>query len=448
MTAPAAVRFAPSPTGQLHVGNARMALVNWLFARAHGGAFVLRLDDTDRERSREEFAAALQRDLRWLGLAWDRYERQSARLARYDEACRQLLASGRLYACYETAEELEYMRRRQIKAGKPPIYDRAGLKLNESDRRRLEAEGRKPHRRFLLEHKEIRWDDLVRGPQQFQGENLSDPVVVRADGTYLYMLPSAVDDVDMAITHVIRGEDHVVNAAIQIQMFEALGAPVPAFAHLPLMTDASGANLSKRLGSLSLDSLRTEGIEPMAINSLLARLGTSEAVEPRLDLDTLVKTFDIAHFGRAQPRFDPAELKALNAKLLHMTPYDMVAERLTQLGLGHADARFWEAVRRNLDRLEDAGLWHGVCYSTLTPVIEDKDFAMEAAKALPPEPWSEATYEAWTRAVAERTGRQGKALFLPLRLALTGRAHGPELKALLLLIGRTRALARLLGEAA
>ncbi|MSO93738.1 MAG: glutamate--tRNA ligase [Rhodospirillales bacterium] len=443
-----AVRFAPSPTGLMHVGNARLALVNWLFARAHAGTFVLRLDDTDRERSRAEFAQAIEQDLRWLGLAWDRYESQSARLSSYDEACARLRAAGRLYACYETGEELDYMRRRQIKAGKPPIYDRAALKLDESDRQRLESEGRKAHWRFRLEHKSIRWDDLVRGPQEFRGENLSDPVVVRADGTYLYMLPSAVDDADMAITHVIRGEDHVTNTAIQIQMLDALGAPVPAFAHLPLMTDASGAKLSKRLGSVTLESLRKDGIEPMAINSLLARLGTSEAVEPHLDLDALVATFDITRFGRAQPRFDPAELKALNAKLLHMMPYAMVAERLTALGLGHADARFWDAVRRNLERLEDAGVWHGVCYAVVTPAIEETEFVREAAKVLPPDPWSETTYGTWTEAVGERTGRKGKALFLPLRLALTGRSHGPELKTLLPLIGRKRAFARLHGEAA
>lgn len=443
-----AVRFAPSPTGLMHVGNARLALVNWLFARAHGGAFVLRMDDTDRERSRADYDEAIQRDLRWLGLAWDRLERQSARLARYDDACAGLRKEGRLYACYETAEELEYMRRRQIKAGKPPIYDRAALKLGDADRRKLEAEGRKAHWRFKLEHKASRWDDLVRGPQEFQGEHLSDPVVVRADGSYLYMLPSAVDDVDMGIVLVIRGEDHVTNAAIQIQMFEALGAPAPAFAHLPLMTDPGGAKLSKRIGSLTLDELRRDGIEPMAIASLLARLGTSDSVEPTLAMDDLVRTFDIAHFGRAQPRFDPAELKALNAKLLHLMPYGMVADRLTALGLGQADARFWEAVRRNLDRLEDARLWHGVCYSTVTPAIEETDFIRDAAKALPPEPWNETTYEAWTKTVAAQTGRKGKALFRPLRLALTGRDHGPELKTLLPLIGRKRAFARLHGEAA
>jgi glutamyl-tRNA synthetase len=448
MTGRVTVRFAPSPTGLLHVGNARIALLNWLFAKARAGAFVLRFDDTDRARCEPRFADAIERDLRWLGLGWDRLARQSDRMAAYEAAAEKLKRAGRLYACYEAPEELEAKRRRALLAKRPPIYDRAALALTEAERRAHEAAGRKPHWRFRLDDRDVRWDDLVRGPAHLPGGSLSDPVLVRADGTFLYMLPSTVDDAELAVTHVIRGEDHVDNTAVQIRLFEALGAPVPAFAHLPLLVDAAGAKLSKRIASSSLESLRGDGIEPMAVNGLLARLGTPDPVEPVLDLDALVDGFDVSRFGRAQPKFDLAELEALNAKLLHRMPYERVAGRLTELGLGCADARFWEAVRPNVQRLADAGLWHGVCFSTLTPVVEDEGLAGEAAKALPPEPWGAGTWDEWTGALAARTGRRGKALYGPLRLALTGRDHGPELRALLPLIGRKRALARLLGEAA
>jgi len=442
------VRFAPSPTGLLHVGNARIALVNWLFARAHGGAFVLRLDDTDKERCRPHFAEAIERDLTWLGLGWDSFAKQSARMEAYQAAFTHLTQSGRLYPCYETAEELEYKRKRQLKRGEPPTYDRAALKLSDAERRTLVTEGRRAHWRFRLNHEPIAWEDLVRGPVHFEGQNLSDPVLVREDGTFLYMMPSAIDDIDLAISHVIRGEDHVANTAMQIQIFQAMEAAVPAFAHLPLLTDASGAGLSKRLGSLGLESLRDDGIEPMAINSLLARLGTPDPIEPKVELAELVEGFDIGRFGRASPKFDPTELKGLNARLLHTLPYAKVKDRLVALGLGHADERFWNAVRANIAALAEAGLWHGVCFSTLTPVIQDRDFVRKAAALLPPEPWDESTWSQWTEALQKATGRRGKELFMPLRLVLTGREHGPELKSLLPLIGRGRALARLFGEAA
>lgn len=442
----AVLRFAPSPTGFLHVGNARMALINGLLATHLGGHFILRMDDTDAERSKAEYATAIERDLAWMGLSWDRVEHQSARLERYQATFDALVAAGRLYRCFETSDELDKKRKRQMARKKPPIYDRAGLSLSDDERVQFEAEGRKPHWRFKLNHAAIEWDDMVRGPQHFDGTNLSDPVLVREDGTFLYMLPSAVDDMDMAITHVVRGEDHVANTAIQIQLFEALGGTPPTFAHLPLMTDISGGGLSKRLGSLTLESLSDEGIEPLALASYLAHVGTSDAILPAPDLGALARDFDITHFGRAQPKFDRHQLDAVNAAYLHGLSFEAVAERLQEMGLAHADAALWEAVRPNLNRLSDVALWHGVCFGSITPVIEDADLTAAALSLLPPEPWDAETWKTWTGQVKDETGKKGKALFMPLRLALTGLDHGPELRALLPLIGRTRAHDRLLGK--
>lgn len=438
------VRFAPSPTGLLHVGNARVALVNWLFARARGGKVVLRFDDTDAGRSKPEFAAAIERDLRWLGLDWDEQESQSARLADYAAALETLKSAGRAYACFETPDELEFKRKRALRAGRPPIYDRVALALAPAEIAARIARGEKPHWRFKLDDGDMAWDDLVRGPQRFEARNLSDPVVVRADGAFLYMLPSVVDDIAMNISHVVRGEDHVVNTAVQIQMFRALGGAVPAFAHVPLLVDAQGANLSKRLGSLSLESLRESGIEPMAINSLLAHLGTADAIEPVATLAELQAGFDFARFGRASPRFSPEDLARLNAKLLHGLSFAQVRDRLAALGLAAADEKFWLAVRPNLKTLADATAWHEALTGDVFPAAEaERAFLGDAARLLPPEPWTEATWNAWTQAVGQATGRKGAALFRPLRLALTGREHGPEMKVLLPLVGRARVLERL-----
>lgn len=437
------VRFAPSPTGLLHVGNARVALLNWLFARRHGGRFILRIDDTDVERSREEYAEAIREDLRWLGLDWDGDERQSARLDRYAAAAGRLKAAERLYPAYETPEELDAKRKRQLGRGQPPVYDRAALKLTQPERARLEAEGRRPHWRFLLRHEEVRWDDLVHGPSHYNGAHLSDPVLVKADGAPLYTLSSVVDDADMGVSHVIRGDDHLTNTAAQIQIFQALGAPVPAFAHLPLMTDAAGQGLSKRLGSLSLRDLRAQGLEPMALASLLAKLGTADPVRPYAELRELAAEFDFAKMSRATPKFDPAELAHLNARILHEMPFAQAGARVPGL-----DEALWQAVRGNVERIEEAAEWARICRQPIAPVIEDAAFTAAAAELLPPEPWDETTWGVFTAAVKESTGRKGKTLFHPLRLALTGREHGPELKLLLPLIGRDRAWARLLGKTA
>ncbi|WP_282609496.1 glutamate--tRNA ligase [Pelagibius sp. Alg239-R121] len=438
------VRFAPSPTGLLHVGNARPALLNWLMARKAGGKFLLRVDDTDSERSRDEYADAIKEDLRWLGLDWDEIAVQSDRLDRYVVAAEKLKNEGRLYPCYETPEELGLKRKVALQAGRPPIYDRGALKLTGEDRAKFEAEGRTPHWRFKLEHDDIEWEDLVRGDVHFHGAHLTDPVLIREDDRPLYTLSSVVDDIELDVTHILRGEDHVSNTAVQIQLFAALGGDVPVFAHLPLIADASGGGLSKRLGSLSLQSLRESGLEPMTLNSYLARLGSSDAIEPVTELAELAQTFDIARFSRGTPRFDPEELDLLNARILHLLDFDSVKSRLS----ADFDDVLWNAVRPNLTKLGDAKLWHDICRGSVTPVIEDAAFTQAAAEQLPPEPWDESTWSNLTTALKASSGRKGKALFMPLRLALTGLDHGPELKVLLPLIGRERAEARLKGETA
>ena len=442
------VRFAPSPTGRLHVGNIYIALHNWLYARKAGGEFLLRLDDTDRERSTEDFANEIKADLEWLGLSWNLFDRQSVRLAIYDAAADKLRAAGRLYACYESAEELSLKRKVQLSQGRPPIYDRAALKLTDADRAKLEAQGVKPHWRFKLEPRDVAWDDLVRGSQHVDETSQSDPVLVRENGSYLYTFTSVVDDIAFGITDVIRGNDHVTNTATQIQIFEALGAKAPAFAHLPLLVDAAGEGLSKRLGSLSIGQMRADGLEPMAINAYLARIGTGDPVAPVRALDELVPGHDLSKFGKSSPRFDPEELKHLNARLLHHLPFEEARKHLAAIGLGDVDAAVWDAARANVEKVEDVAVWQSVVKGPVKPAIADSAFAQKAAELLPPEPWNAETWGAWTNAVKNATGRKGKELFMPLRQALTASDHGPELKLLLPLIGRDRALKRLKGETA
>jgi glutamyl-tRNA synthetase len=439
------VRFAPSPTGRLHIGNARPALLNWLFALQRNGHFVLRFDDTDRERSKPEFAAAIEEDLAWLGIAPHQVLHQSDREALYAAAATQLKALGRLYPCFETEDELDRRRKRQQAKGLPPIYDRAALKLTPEERASLEAEGRTPHWRFRLDHRVVAWDDLVRGPAHVDAASLSDPVLVRADGTYLYTLPSVVDDAELGITHVIRGEDHVTNTAVQIQLFELLGSGrVPQFAHHNLLVDASGEGLSKRLGHLSLGALRQDGLEAMAVAALAVLVGSSEAVRPVRDLDALAEIVDLGKLSRAPARFDERELGALNAKLLHATPFSAVAERLAALGITGGEP-FWLAIRGNVTRLQEAAHWWSIVTGPLAPRIEDADFCAAAAELLPASPWDETTWSTWTSAVQTASGRKGRALFHPLRLALTGLDQGPDMKALLPLIDPAEAHHRLLG---
>ena len=438
------VRFAPSPTGRIHIGNARTALLNWIFARRRGGRFILRFDDTDVERSRSEYADSIEADLAWLGIKPDLVRRQSQRMGLYDAAMDRLRAAGRLYPCYETPEELDRRRKRQQALGRPPVYDRAALKLTDGERAALEAEGRRPHWRFQLAPQNVRWTDLVRGESHIDCASLSDPVLRREDGTYLYTLPSVVDDIDLGVTQVIRGEDHVTNTAVQIQIFEALGATVPEFGHHNLLMDASGEGLSKRSGALSLASLRESGIEAMAAAALAVLVGSAESVRPVASLEELGELIDLSQISHGSARFDETELRALSARTLHLMDFAAVRERIAALGIAGALAEpFWIVVRGNLARLDDAKDWWQVVTGEIKPVVEEPGFLAEALARLPEEPWGSTTWGEWTGRLKTDTGRKGRQLFHPLRLALTGRDAGPELAALLPLIGRVRASRRL-----
>jgi len=437
------VRFAPSPTGRLHVGNIRAAVVNWAFAKGQGGQFVLRIDDTDLERSTKAFEEGIEADLQWLGLVWDEKHNQSARFPTYQQAVERLKAQGRLYAAYETQEELDRRRKVQLSRGQPPIYDRAALKLTDAELAAFDAEGRRPHWRFRLEGKRVHWNDLVRGPCEVDTASMSDPVLIREDGAFLYTLPSVVDDIDMGISHVIRGEDHVTNTGVQIEVFEALGATAPAFAHFSLLVGADGEALSKRLGSLSISELREQGYEPLAITSHIAKLGTSDALEPSPSLEALSETFDFGKMGRNPARYDSADLARLNAAVLHAMPYETAQPRLAELNAELGEA-FWNAIRANLTVFGDVAEWAQVVRGPVSPVVEDQAFLDQARDLLP----ESLDWSAWAAAVKEATGAKGRALFLPLRQALTGKDHGPEMGPLLTLIGRDKALKRLSGEAA
>lgn len=439
-----AVRFAPSPTGILHVGSARTALIVWLFARKHKGNFMLRIDDTDLERSKEENVDDIKSGLTWLGLTWDSFARQRDRSVDYDRCIQKLKDNGRLYPCYETEEELALKRKVLLQQKQPPIYDRGALKLTDEDRKKLEAAGKKPHWRFKLEHKPIVWNDLVRGKVEFHGKDMSDPVLVREDGRPLYHICSVIDDIDFKITHIVRGEDHVTNTACHVQMFEALGATPPQLAHVTLLGDMEGGKLSKRKGSLGIKSLAEEvGIEKMALISLISRIGTSDPIEPLFSMDDVVNSFDFAKFSRNLPKFDEEELYRLNAKILHKTEFNDVKDRLAKMDLGAIDEGFWNAVRPNLEVLSDITDWWHIAQGSVTPVIQDADFAKVAAELLPTDPWDNTTWEKWVNEVKAKTNRRGKELFMPLRLAITGQEHGPELKNMLPLIGRKRVLERL-----
>lgn len=439
------VRFAPSPTGRLHVGNVRTALINWLFAKGQGGSFVLRIDDTDTERSTKAYEDGIKEDLTWLGLNWDDTFNQSARFEKYDDAVAKLKEMGLLYPCYETPEELERKRKIALSRGRPPVYDRAALSLTDDEKAKLEAEGRTAHWRFKLSGERVEWDDLVRGPQSIDSSSVSDPILVRGDGSYLYTLPSVVDDIEYNITHVVRGEDHVTNSGAQIEIFRALGGSAPQMAHTPLLVGADGAGLSKRLGSLSMGELRQQGIEPLAICSMLAKLGTSDNIEIRPSLDVLSEEFSFSKIGRSPARFDESDLENLNAVLTHNMSFDEAKNRLAAIDENAADETFWMLVRENCAKVEDAARFVPVAFGDIEPVIEaeDREFIAAAAKLLPDGDVTSETWGVWTDKLKSETGRKGKGLFMPLRKALTGLERGPDVGQMLVIMGRERALRRL-----
>ncbi len=434
-------RFAPSPTGYIHVGNLRTALMNYLIARKAGGTFILRLDDTDQERSKQEYADGIMADLEWLGLTWDRLERQSDRLERYGEVAAELRRSGELYEVFETPTELDLKRKKLLNMGRPPVYDRAGLALPEAEMDRLRAE-RGGYWRFRLDQKRTEWTDGILGPVSIDTASVSDPVLIRADGQVLYTYASSVDDVDMGITHIVRGADHVTNTATQIQIMRAMAGTPPAFAHHSLLTGPQGEALSKRLGTLSLRDLRAEGVAKEALLSLMARLGSSQPVELRMSLDEIAEGFDLSQFGAAPTKFDADDLWPLTRARNHALPFDAVRERIATLGVPAEMAeRFWRVASANITRLDDLSHWWELCRDGAEPVIaaEDEAFVRAAMALLPAPPYAEATWSEWTAAVKEATGRKGKALFMPLRLALTGEATGPDMGELMPLLRKVRA---------
>ena len=435
-------RFAPSPTGYIHVGNLRTALMNYLIARKAGGTFILRIDDTDPERSKEEYVDAIKEDLDWLGLTWDRIERQSLRLDRYADAADKLREMGRFYEAFETPTELDLKRKKQLNMGKPPVYDRAALALSEAEKDALRAERGQGVWRFKLDHERIEWTDGILGDISIDAASVSDPVLIRQDGQVLYTLASVVDDTDMGVTNVVRGSDHVTNTATQIQIIEALGGAVPDFAHHSLLTGPQGEALSKRLGTLALRDLREQGVQPMALLSLLARLGSSDPVELRDDMAALIDGFDIGHFGSAPTKFDADDLFPLTGRYLNGQPLAAVADRIADLGVPSDLAeQFWTVTRENITTLNDLGDWWALFRDGAEPVIEDEDreFVAEAMALLPEGPFDGETWSTWTTAVKEATGRKGRGLFMPLRKALTGQSHGPDMSAVMPLLQKVRA---------
>lgn len=440
------LRFAPSPTGFLHVGNLRTAVANYLFARRHGGQLMLRMDDTDTARSKPEYEVAIQEDLRWLGITWDSFARQTERMDKYEAAAERLKAAGLLYPCFESEEELAAKRAMRLKRRLPPVYDRAMLSLTAEQRAQAEANGKRPYWRFKLSDGEVTWQDLVFGERRVKLPSVSDPVLIRADGSFLYTFTSVVDDLDFAVTHIIRGEDHVTNTGIQIDLMRALGGKTEAirFAHLPLLTDAEGGKLSKRFDSLSVRSLRKDGLEPDAIIAYLARLGSADDMAP-LTREEAAASFDLGRMSHSAAVFDPRQLLGINRHLLHRLDFAAVESRLP----AGATEEFWLSVRGNLDLLSEARAWWEVVAGEIAPPVQSAEaaFLHAAAAALPAEPWDKNTAGIWTRALATTTGRKGRALYHPLRLALTGEESGPDLKDLLPLIGREKAARRLLHSA-
>ncbi len=442
------LRFAPSPTGYLHPGNARTAILNYLMAKKHGGQFLLRLDDTDTARVKPEFIEGIKQDMSWLGLQWDEIDSQSDHRTEYEQVKEKLIASGRLYPCYETTDELEIMRKTLLGRGKPPIYNRQALDISRETLATYKAENRPCHYRFKLDRENVSWEDGVRGLVNVDTHHMSDPVLIRESGDPTYLLCTAVDDIRHAITHIFRGEDHVTNTAVNIQLLKALDNDPEAFtfAHFPLISGAQGEGLSKRDGSLSIRNLRDDGFEPMALNSILGAIGTQNAMQVFDCMDDLVRQFDLGNFGRATAKFDINNVALINKKIVHTMSFESAKPRLKNYP--NVDAQFWERTKANLEKVRDISHWVDSCLGTITPIHVDTEFLSIACGLLPENGWDDDTWNTWISALKSHTGRKGKDLFKPIRLALTGEEHGPELKNLFLLIGREKVTKRLKGEAA
>lgn len=433
-------RFAPSPTGFLHVGNIRTALINWLYARAHDGKFILRIDDTDKKRSKTEYVDAIKYDLEWLGLHWDEIYFQSQRMELYEQTKSKLISNKRLYPCYESQEELELKKKVLLSRNLPPIYDRSALKLSSEEKKQFENQGINAHWRFLMDNTPIEWQDAVSGKIHFDPKKINDPILIRGDGTMTYMIATIADDIDLGITHIIRGKDHISNSAIHMQMFKALGATTPNLIHLSLIQSKEG-EISKRLGGFDIKNLRDSGMHPMAVLSFFAKLGTSDPIEFRKTLKELCQDFSITKFGKADTNYDLLELERLNTKLLHHMSYAEAKQYLPN----HVNEDFWEKVKTNLTKINEVEDWWEICNQVITPVITDLNLTKEASQLLPQGIWSEATWNEWINQVKISTNKNGKELFMPIRLALTGMDHGPELKNLLPILGREKTFNRLNG---
>ena len=434
-------RFAPSPTGLLHLGNIRTALINWLYARTHNGKFILRIDDTDQERSKDEYISKIKYDLEWLGIDYDDTFNQSSRFEGYREQFEKLKADGRIYPCYETPEELERKRKLQMASGGKQVYDRSSLSLTDEEKRAYEDDGRKPHWRFLLQTERLKWNDLLKGELDIDLTSLSDPVLFREDGVPLYTFSSAVDDIDYNITNVIRGDDHTSNTAVQIEIINAIDKNKITFAHHALLKASSGDKLSKRDNVISIDSFRKSNLEPLAILSLLATIGTSQSIELKDSLNQIISEFKLETISTSPGRIEIDVLNALNKKQVQKLNFDEVSERLKNIN-EKIDEKFWNTIRSNLETVEGVKQWSDIVFDSKLIEAEDKEYIKSAMELIPDDPWDENTWELWTSAIKEKTGRKGKELFLPLREAFTGMSHGPEMKLLIQLIGREKILER------
>ncbi len=439
------VRFAPSPTGNLHIGNIRTALVNFLFARKNAGKFMLRIDDTDIERSKEIFELNIKEDLKWLKLDWDLEERQSKRIFRYKETLDYLIKIGRAYECFETQEELDLKRKSLLMSGKPPIYDRSSLQLSDEEKSNLLMKGRKPHYRFLLKNENVCWDDLIKGKVNYHMSNISDPVLVREDGRFIYTLASVVDDIDFKISTIIRGEDHVTNSAAQIQIFRALKAKIPQMAHLALMTGSEGQELSKRLGSLSISTLKDKEIDSISILSLLSTIGTSDPITLIPNLQNIISKFDVTKFGTSPAKFDINELLDLNTKFIQSLKFHDVKEHLIDNGVNNINEKFWELIKHNIQAISDVKIWWSICNEEIMPVIENNEIISSAIKNFPSEEFDADVWKKWIANIKSDSRFNGKEIFMSLRLAITGKSAGPDVGRLISFIEKERLIKRLSG---